>query len=178
MDGLNRPDLSLRQKLLQINWIFVLLVCMTASIGFIMLYSAANGSIDPWVSRQMIRFSAGLSIMIIVALIDIRIWLRYAYVFFAIIILLLVIVEFKGEIGMGAQRWIPLGFIRLQPSEFTKIALVIALARYFHGTSYLFFNSPCINGGHPISSCLAPTRFGNGLDVGFCSDGYLFLGGG
>jgi rod shape determining protein RodA len=135
MDGLNRPDLSLRQKLLQMNWIFVLLVCMTASVGFAMLYSAANGSIDPWVSRQMLRFGAGLLVMIVVALTDIRLWLRYAYVFFAAILLLLVIVEFKGEIGMGAQRWIPLGFIRLQPSEFMKIALVIALARYFHGCS-------------------------------------------
>jgi rod shape determining protein RodA len=135
MDGLNRPDLSLRQKLLQMNWIFVLLVCMTASVGFAMLYSAANGSIDPWVSRQMLRFGAGLLVMIVVALTDIRLWLRYAYVFFAAILLLLVIVEFKGEMGMGAQRWIPLGFIRLQPSEFMKIALVIALARYFHGCS-------------------------------------------
>ena len=100
-----------------------------------MLYSAANGSTTPWVSRQAIRFSAGLLLMIIVALTDIRFWLRYAYVIFAIILLLLVIVEFKGEMGMGAQRWIPLGFIRLQPSEFMKIALIIALARYFHGCS-------------------------------------------
>ena len=92
MDGLNRPDLSLRQKLLQMNWIFVLLVCITASVGFAMLYSAANGNIDPWVSRQMLRFGAGLLVMIVVALTDIRLWLRYAYVFFAAILLLLVII--------------------------------------------------------------------------------------
>ena len=80
MDGLNRPNLTLRQKLLQINWIFVFLVCITASVGFIMLYSAANGSTTPWVSRQAIRFSAGLLLMIVVALTDVRLWHRGAAV--------------------------------------------------------------------------------------------------
>jgi rod shape determining protein RodA len=183
MDGLNRPDLSLGQKLLQINWIFVLLVCMTASVGFIMLYSAANGSVDPWVSRQMIRFSVGLSIMIIVALTDIRIWLRYAYVFFAIIILLLVIVEFKGEMGMGAQRWIPLGFIRLQPSEFMKIALIIALARYFHGCSIddvrriYFLIPPVLMVAIPSALVLRQPDLGTALMLVFAATVIFFLAG-
>jgi rod shape determining protein RodA len=183
MDGLNRPDLSLRQKLLEMNWIFVLLVCMTASVGFAMLYSAANGSVYPWVSRQMLRFGAGFLVMIVVALTDIRLWLRYAYVLFAAILLLLVIVEFKGEMGMGAQRWIPLGFIRLQPSEFMKIALVIALARYFHGCSiddvgrihYLI--PPLLMVAVPSALVLRQPDLGTALMLVFASTIVFFLAG-
>ncbi len=133
--GFNRTERTLRQKLWQIQWLFVLLICVIASIGFAMLYSAANGNFDPWATRQMVRFGIGFTAMLIVALTDIRIWLRYAYVFYFITLILLVVVEFGGTIGMGAQRWIDLGFINLQPSEIMKIAMVLALARYFHGAS-------------------------------------------
>jgi rod shape determining protein RodA len=131
--GEREVRLTLRQKLWDINWGLVLLLTVVAGIGFVMLYSVANGSIDPWARLQMIRFGAGMVLMFIVALIDIRIWMRYAYLIYAVGVLLLVGVEFMGTIGMGAQRWIDLGFFRLQPSEVVKIALVLALARYFHG---------------------------------------------
>jgi len=64
--------------------------------------------------------------------VDIRLWLRYAYGIYAVAFALLVAVEFLGDVGMGAQRWINLGVINLQPSEVMKIALIIVLARYFH----------------------------------------------
>ncbi|MEX2452257.1 MAG: rod shape-determining protein RodA [Rhodospirillales bacterium] len=133
--GLNRTERTLRQKLWQIQWLFVLLICLIASVGFAMLYSASNGDIDPWASRQMVRFGIGLAVMLTVALTDIRLWLRYAYAFYAVTLVLLIAVEFGGTIGMGAQRWIDLGFVNLQPSEVMKIALILALARYFHGAS-------------------------------------------
>ncbi|MEQ8196302.1 MAG: rod shape-determining protein RodA [Rhodospirillales bacterium] len=133
--GLNRTERTLGQKLWQIQWLFVLLVCLIASAGFAMLYSASNGKVDPWAYRQMIRFGIGLAVMLTVALTDIRLWLRYAYALYAIILVLLIAVEFGGTIGMGAQRWIDLGIINLQPSEIMKIAMVLALARYFHGAS-------------------------------------------
>jgi len=129
------PEMTLRQKVWQINWGLVLLLCLIAGGGFAMLYSAANGSMSPWASRQMVRFGLGLAIMFIVALIDIRIWFRYAYFIYFGTLALLGAVEVMGTIGMGAQRWIDLGFIRLQPSEVMKVALVLALARYFHGVS-------------------------------------------
>lgn len=126
------PDLTLAKKIWQINWTFVFLITVTASVGFVMLYSAANGSIDPWASRQMVRFGVGLMLMLVVAVIDIRFWLRYAYIIFFLSIGLLVAVELMGTIGMGAQRWINLGVIRLQPSEMVKVTLILALARYFY----------------------------------------------
>ena len=121
------------QKLPQINWPMVALICILASIGFVMLYSAAGGRFDPWADRQMVRFAVGLGMMLTVAILDLRLWLRYAYLIYGGALALLVAVEIAGEIGMGAQRWIDLGFFQLQPSELMKVALILALARYFHG---------------------------------------------
>ncbi|MBT5570482.1 MAG: rod shape-determining protein RodA [Alphaproteobacteria bacterium] len=124
---------TFRQKLLRLNWELVLLIVLTASIGFAMLYSAANGSFDPWASRQISRFAVGVALMLMVALVDIRLWLRGSYFIYGACLMLLAAVELKGSIGMGAQRWLDLGFFQLQPSEVMKITVILALARYFHG---------------------------------------------
>jgi rod shape determining protein RodA len=127
------PEISLAEKIGQINWGLVFVITLIAAIGCAMLYSAAEGSIDPWASRQAVRFGAGLLVMFAVALIDVRLWYRYAYAFYFGALALLGAVEFVGTAGMGAQRWIDLKVIQLQPSEVMKVALVLALARYFHG---------------------------------------------
>jgi len=129
-----QSDMRLSQRLWLINWSFVLLVSATASIGFIMLYSAANGNFDPWASRQMVRFVAGVFLMLIVAVIDIHVWLRYAYIIYIFSLSLLLVVEFSGSIGMGAQRWIDLGLFTIQPSEIMKISIILLLARYFYAS--------------------------------------------
>ncbi len=125
-------SLSLKEKIVQINWSLVLLLTMVAGIGVAMLYSAADGNVDPWAIRQVTRFGLGLGVLFVAALIDIRIWLRLAYPFYAVSIVLLVAVELFGAVGMGAQRWIDIGFMQLQPSEVMKVAVVLALARYYH----------------------------------------------
>ena len=132
--GLNVPEMTLGRKFWQIHWIFVLLLSSIAAVGMAMLYSAANGHLEPWASAQMARFGLGMGMLVIVSMIDIRHWLRWAYVFYTLALLLLAAVEVMGYVGMGAQRWISLGFFNVQPSEVMKIALVIALARYFHGS--------------------------------------------
>ncbi|GAB3445435.1 rod shape-determining protein RodA [Insolitispirillum peregrinum] len=132
---LRRGEMSLGEKLWAVSWSLVLLITLISSIGFLMLYSAADGNWDPWASRQMTRYAVGLVMMLVVAMIDVRQMIRYAYIFYGIALVFLVAVEIKGTIGMGAQRWIDLGFIQLQPSEVMKIALVLALGRYFHGAS-------------------------------------------
>ena len=130
------PRLTLAQKLAQINWGLVLLISLVAAIGFVTLYSAGGGSFEPWASRQMIRFALGALAMIALATVDLRVWFRWAYVFYFVAFALLVAVEIAGVIGMGAQRWLDVGLIQLQPSELMKIALILVLARYFHGLSY------------------------------------------
>ncbi len=129
----SRERRSIFDKLLSVNWGLVLLLALLACVGFAMLYSAANGSWQPWAAKQMIRFSIALLLMIGVALVDIRVWLRAAYIIYLVALLLLIAVELRGAIGMGAQRWIDLGVIQLQPSELMKVAVVLALARYFNG---------------------------------------------
>ena len=126
-------NLTVLQKLAQINWFLIVLISLIAGVGFAMLYSAANGNLDPWASRQMLRFAAGLGLMLLIALIDVRVWLRHAYLIYAAALLLLIAVEVMGVAGMGARRWINLGLFQLQPSEVMKIALVLALARFYHG---------------------------------------------
>jgi rod shape determining protein RodA len=127
--------LSIGRKVLQINWGLVLLITATAAVGVAMLYSAANGSWNPWATRQIARYGVGLVILITISLVDIRFWWRYAYLIYGILLVMLVAVEVVGSVGMGAQRWINLGVIRLQPSELMKVGIVLALARYFHGVS-------------------------------------------
>ena len=129
-----RAELSIAEKLQQITWSMLFFIVLIGVFGFAMLYSAAH-SVDPWATRQGIRFLFGLGVLVAVSLVDIRVYLRYAYAIYGIAFLLLVVVDVAGEIGMGAQRWIDLKVIQLQPSEVMKIALVLALARYFHRMS-------------------------------------------
>ena len=129
-------DLSFGRKLRDVNWGLVLLVTAIASVGFATLYSAGGGNIDPWADRQMARFAVGLVIMVGIAITDIRLWMRLSYLVFGVGLVLLIAVELFGRIGMGAQRWLDLGIVHVQPSEIMKISLVLSLARYFHGLSY------------------------------------------
>ncbi len=128
-------SLSFKEKFWGISFSFVLLITILAAIGIVMLYSAANGNWNPWALRQMMRFGLGFGVMLVLAFIDVRLFLRYAYWFYFAVLGLLVIVELGGHVGMGAQRWINLGFMKLQPSELMKIALVLALARYFNAVT-------------------------------------------
>jgi rod shape determining protein RodA len=128
-----RSELSASEKVWSINWGLVLLLAAVASIGFAMLYSAAGGNFEPWAVKQMVRFGIALGMMLVVSLIDIRVWLKLAYPIYGIALVLLIGVEIRGEIGMGAQRWIDIGPVQLQPSEMMKVAAVMALARYFNG---------------------------------------------
>jgi rod shape determining protein RodA len=141
---LRRGDMSVGEKLMQVSWSFVLLLSCIAGIGFVMLYSAANGSLEPWAMPQMVRFAVGLGILLAVALVDVRLIMRYAYLFYGLVMVLLVIVEVRGVIGGGAQRWIDLGVINLQPSELMKPAIVLALARYFQGVGLDEIGHPAI----------------------------------
>jgi rod shape determining protein RodA len=118
-------------KLLALNWSLILLLCAVACTGFLMLYSVAGGSLEPWAEAQMIRFAAGLVIMVTIGMIDIRFWRLLSAPAYIVSFVLLVAVDVMGVIGMGAQRWIDLGIIQIQPSEMMKVALVMALAAYY-----------------------------------------------
>ena len=119
------------RKVLFINWGLIVLIIGAAFSGFVMLISVAGGSLDPWASAQIQRFSIGLLAMFIIAMTPIWIWRNVSVPIYIVALLLLLLVEFLGRTGMGAQRWINLGFINLQPSEVAKVALVMLLAAYY-----------------------------------------------
>jgi rod shape determining protein RodA len=127
------------KRFLKLSWSLVALLTILAGIGLIALYSAAGGSWSPWASRQFMHFCIGMVFMLVIAMVNIRWWYRLAWPCYFVGIVLLIIVEVAGHVGMGAQRWINLGFMNLQPSEIMKIAVIMVLARYYHikGVEYV-----------------------------------------
>ncbi|WP_298844058.1 rod shape-determining protein RodA [uncultured Roseobacter sp.] len=119
------------RKIFHLNWAVALLLASVAGVGFLMLYSVAGGSFTPWAEPQMKRFVVGFVMMIMVAMIPIWFWRSLSGLAYLGTLVLLVAVELFGTVGMGAQRWIDLGFMRLQPSELMKITLVMLLAAYY-----------------------------------------------
>jgi len=119
------------RKVLYINWPLVLLIIAVCCIGFLMLYSVAGGRMDTWAEPQMIRFAVGMVIMLGLAFVPMWFWRGISVAAYVMCFLMLVAVDLFGVIGMGAQRWIDIGPIRIQPSELMKIALVLLLAAYY-----------------------------------------------
>jgi len=122
-------------KLMEIDWGLVTLLCALASISIVILYSVGGMKWDPWAYKQLIFFVFALTLMVIIAVLDLRIWLTTAYFIYGVSLLLLILTAVVGDVRMGARRWIDFGPISLQTSEFMKLAIVLALARFYHDCS-------------------------------------------
>lgn len=133
--GLKSQDLTLKEKFFNLNLGYIFCIILLAATGILVLYSAANGHWFPWAAKQLVRFGVAFVLMLFFSMLNIKLYLKYSYVFYFGVLLLLLAVEVGGHVGMGAQRWIDLKFFKLQPSELMKITLVLALAKYFHGCS-------------------------------------------
>lgn len=174
---------SIPEKLVSVSWLLIFLLCLVAGVGFISLYSAAGGNLEPWAQRHIVRFIVGVGGLLLVAMIDVRTWMRLAYPLYALAFLLLIFVDIRGHIGMGAQRWIDLGFMQLQPSEVMKVVSVLALARFFHGASLedvrrpLFLAVPLALVAAPVALVLWQPDLGTALTIVFCAAAIFFLAG-
>ena len=125
----------LTSKLGAIDWSLVGLLCVIAGTGAVMLYSVGGGSFSPWALKHTIRFAVFLVMALALAMIDVRVLFAISYPVYAVALLLLVAVEVAGDTRMGATRWLSIGPLSFQPSEIMKIGLVLALARFYHGTT-------------------------------------------
>ncbi|MEX0282919.1 MAG: FtsW/RodA/SpoVE family cell cycle protein, partial [Arenibacterium sp.] len=105
------------RKVLYLNWPLTLLLISVACVGFLQLYSVAGGSWTPWAEPQIKRFGLGLAGMLFVALVPIWFWRNMSGVAYLLSIPLLIAGGLVGVEGQGAQRWVHLCFMRLQPSE-------------------------------------------------------------
>ena len=123
---------SFSQKLKQLNWMLIFLIVTLASIGFLMLYSAGGGNVRPWLLKQLIFFCIFFALMIMIAVTDIKIWLKTSYLLYGVALAMVIIVNIMGHNAMGATRWFRIGSFTIQPSEIMKVCTVFALARYFY----------------------------------------------
>ena len=153
-----KTAVSIADKLLEVNWGLVLLITLIAMGGIAMLYSVAGGHFHPWALSQLSKFLVGLVILVVAASIDVRVWMSLAYPAYGLALLLLIAVDVAGHVGLGAQRWIMLGPIELQPSELMKISLVLALARFLHGKSVEEVSKP-LNLGIGLAMIGIPALF-------------------
>lgn len=119
------------KKVLYLNWPLVVLITAISAVGWLALYSIAGGSLTPWAGRQMQVFALGAFLMFFIAFVPIWFWRNISLLAYLVSLALLLVVEFFGTVGMGAQRWIEVGGLRLQPSELMKVTLVMMLASYY-----------------------------------------------
>ncbi|MEQ8896192.1 MAG: rod shape-determining protein RodA [Roseovarius sp.] len=119
------------RKVLYFNWGLAILLTAVAGIGFLMLYSVAGGSFNPWAEPQMKRYALGFVAMVLIGMVPIWFWRNMSVLAYLVSVILLVAVELVGTEGKGAQRWIDLGVMRLQPSELMKVTLIMVLAAYY-----------------------------------------------
>ena len=171
------------RKILYLNWRLIVLLIAVAGVGFLMLTSVAGGRISRWAEPQMERFALGFVLMLIVAMVPIWFWRNVSALAFGLSALLLLFVEFFGAVGMGAQRWIDLGFMRLQPSELTKITLVMVLAAYYDWLDVtkkshpLFVLIPLLVIALPVALTLRQPDLGTALLLLIGGGAVMFLAG-
>ena len=177
------PSFGLLAKLWRINWALVLLLCVLAGVGYVALYSAAGGAPEPYASRHLLRFGVGLAMMLGIGLIDIRWVARLSWPVYGASVGLLVLVLRIGHVGKGAQRWLELGGLQVQPSELAKIGLVMALAAWFRRASWaqmgnpLFLLVPVLLVLLPVGLILKEPNLGTAVIVGLVGAA-MFLGAG
>lgn len=119
------------QPVALLPWRIIFLVLAIGGFGLVVLYSAAGGSVTPWAWNQGTKLVVFLGMAIALSRVPEGFWALGAFVMYAAVVLMLVGVEALGAVAGGSQRWLDLGFIRLQPSELMKPVIVMAMARFY-----------------------------------------------
>lgn len=175
--------MSLRDKWRRFPIMLFLIVGLIGTVGITSLYSAGAGAWQPWAFAHAVRFGVFFTLAGVMSFFHPRFWYIVAYPFYTMCVLMLVAVDVMGVIGMGAQRWINLGFIQIQPSELMKISLVMALARFYsHRTleETRRFSSLLVPVGLilvPVGLVLAQPDLGTGVVLTAAGLGIIMLAG-
>ena len=177
----NANMMRFSEKLGRFSWGMFVPMCMVLAISIVVLYSAGGGNWRPFALSQLMKIVLGFIVFFTAAFMNIKIWIKSAYLIYAVALIMIVLVTFVGHTGMGAQRWLNLGFIHIQPSELIKIALVLALARYF-----AWFNSvelgqfknylaPGLMLLVPFGLIVAQPDLGTALSLGMITVGIFYI---
>jgi rod shape determining protein RodA len=176
------PDFGLLTKLFRVNWVFVVLLCCLAGCGYVALYSAGGGP-EPYAWRHGLRFGFGLVMALSLAMVDIRFLARFSWPFYGLAVVLLILTLRMGHVGKGAERWLELGPVQLQPSEMMKVALIMALAHWFNRASWervghpLFLIPPAIAILVPVALILKEPNLGTAFITGVVGFSVMFAAG-
>jgi rod shape determining protein RodA len=171
------------EKIWRINWGLVLILTAIAGIGVVALYSAAGCRLEPWATRHAIRYGVALMLMLVVAMVHPKVWLWLAWPLYGLSLLLLVAVDIAGKTGLGAQRWLAVGPLQIQPSEIAKVAVILVLARWYQGLSreqaarFLFVLPPLAVVLVPVVLVMAQPDLGTALMVMLGGAAFLFVAG-
>ena len=174
---------SFGERIWRINWGLVLVLTAIAAIGTVALYSAAGGRFDPWAARHAIRYGAALAVLLATALMPPKVWLWLAWPIYVVSLLLRVAVDIAGKTGMGAQRWLVVGPMQIQPSEITKVAVILVLARYYHGLTreqaarFLYTLPPLLVILLPVALVMVQPDLGTAMMVLLGGAALLFVAG-
>ena len=125
-------NLSFKDKILSLDFQLIFLVLLLGFISFFAMYSTERGSFNYYTTNHIYRFFSFFIVFIIVSFVNIRLWYKSAYLFYFVVLIMLIGVDFFGVTASGSTRWINLFFINLQPSELMKVALIVFLARYYN----------------------------------------------
>lgn len=180
--GLNAPP-SVSQRLKSLNWPLLILATLIGLIGATLLYSVADGSFSPWSGAHLIRLAFGICLAVFIGTIPIKYIYAPAYWLHFIVFILLILTAVMGQTNKGAERWLVLGPIRLQPSEFAKITAILALGRFFYDAYRLrlrpiyFFLIPASIILFPMVLILKQPDLGTALLMCFCGIAVIFVAG-
>ena len=123
---------GLTAKLYEVNWLLIALVGLVGLVGVTMIFAATDGVWSRGALQHLIRLIFAGGLMLLVAMTDIKVWYTLAYPIYGLALILLFGVDVFGVSVNGSQRWLDLKIVRFQPSEIMKLAIVLALAKYYH----------------------------------------------
>ena len=177
----NANMMTFGEKLSRFSWALFIPMCVVLILSIVILFSAGGGSWTQFALSQLFKIIFGLFIFFIVSFSNVKTWIKSAYFIYAIALIMVIMVTFVGDVGMGAQRWLSLGFINIQPSEFIKIALVLALARYFAWQNSVELSQfknyiiPILMLSVPFFLICAQPDLGTGLSLALISIGMFYI---
>ncbi len=177
----NASMMSLSEKLSRFSWGLFVPMCIVLALSIVVLYSAAGGAWKPFAFSQLTKIFLGLIVFFVAAFSNIKTWIKSAYIIYAIALIMIIMVTFVGHTGMGAQRWLNLGIIHIQPSELIKIALVLALARYFAWMNSVELSKlknyliPALMLLVPFVLIVAQPDLGTALSLGMITVGFFYI---
>jgi rod shape determining protein RodA len=177
------PRRGVQDQFARLHWPLIIMLSLIAGAGVATLYSVGGGSWSPWAGTHALRYAISLGALIVVGFISIRYWMFLSYPIYAVALIALALVPFIGDVNMGARRWIDLGPMQFQPSELMKIAIVLALARYYHGlraeqvSHILFLIPPILMIAAPVGLVFLQPDLGTAVLIGSTGAAVMVLAG-